>query len=226
MHHMFLSYHLPSYYLFSTNYSLLIPGAIAEEAGLPPGVLNVLPVGRDSVREAGLAMCSSPLLRKISFTGSTAVGKSLMRDSSSTVKRVSVKSLLQNCKRFLIFSKRSFYSNISFIQLSLELGGNAPFIVCADADLDVALSALMNAKFRTAGQACIASNRILVHEKIYDQFADMLSKKVSSALVCGDGFHPNTTLGPLINQQGLQKVILRVFFVLMRLLTYSIVLTD
>lgn len=96
--------------------------------------------------------------------------------------------------------------NFSILQLSLELGGNAPFIVCADADLDIALSALMNAKFRNAGQACIASNRILVHDKIYDQFADMLSKKISATLVCGDGFGPNTTLGPLINDQGLSKV--------------------
>lgn len=90
-------------------------------------------------------------------------------------------------------------------QISLELGGNAPFIVFDDADLDLALTALMAAKFRNAGQACIASNRILVQEGVYDKFAAMLTA-AAGKLVTGDGFHGSTHMGPLINQGGLDKV--------------------
>ncbi len=90
-------------------------------------------------------------------------------------------------------------------QISLELGGNAPFIVFDDADLDVALSALLAAKFRNAGQACIASNRILVQEGVYDKFAAMLAV-AAQGIVCGDGFDKSSTMGPLINANGLAKV--------------------
>lgn len=161
-----------------TPLSALALCAIAQEAGVPPGVVNCVPVGREHVKEVGAALCNNERLRMISFTGSTAVGKTLMRDSASTVKRV-----------------------------ALELGGNAPFIVCEDADLDTAISALMTAKFRNSGQACIASNRVLVHRKVYNQFAEKLAATVKSKLVCGDGFSPSSTLGPLINEQGLSKVI-------------------
>lgn len=88
----------------------------------------------------------------------------------------------------------------------MELGGNAPFIVFDDADLDVALSALMNAKYRNAGQVCIASNRILVQASVYEKFSEMVTQAVNG-LVVGDGFGPSTTLGPLINSKGLAKVI-------------------
>lgn len=151
--------------------------AIAEEAGVPPGVINCLTVGRDEVVDVGKVLCNSPLIRKVSFTGSTPVGKWLMRESASTVKRV-----------------------------SLELGGNAPFIVFDDADLDVAVAALMSSKFRNAGQACIASNRVFVQDGVYDKFAQMLADKVSKTLKCGNGMDAGTSIGPLINQQGLAKV--------------------
>jgi succinate-semialdehyde dehydrogenase / glutarate-semialdehyde dehydrogenase len=150
--------------------------AIAEEAGIPSGVINCLTVGREEVKAVGEALCHSDKIRKLSFTGSTAVGKFLMRESASTVKKV-----------------------------SLELGGNAPFIVFDDADLDVAVKAIMTTKFRNAGQACIASNRILVQENVYEKFADLLCKKVTK-MVVGNGLQPGVSLGPLINQKGLEKV--------------------
>lgn len=159
-----------------TPLSALALCAIAEEAGVPPGVVNCVTVAREEVEGVGQTLCHSKQLRKISFTGSTAVGKWLMREASSTVKRV-----------------------------SLELGGNAPFIVFDDADLNVALTALVNSKFRNAGQACIASNRILVQEGVYDKFAEMVASAVKN-MKCGDGFHVDSTIGPLINQQGLTKV--------------------
>jgi len=159
-----------------TPLSALALCAIAHEAGVPPGVINCLTVGREEVIEVGAALCHNPLLRKLSFTGSTKVGQWLMKESSSTLKRI-----------------------------SLELGGNAPFIVFNDADLDVALAALMNSKFRNAGQTCISSNRILVQEGVYDTFSKMVSNKVSE-LVCGNGIDKGVTVGPLINDQGLLKV--------------------
>ena len=150
--------------------------AIAEEAGVPKGVINCLTVARDEVVEVGASMCHSPLFRKLSFTGSTAVGKWLMKESASTVKR-----------------------------LSMELGGNAPFIVFDDADLDVAVQALLMSKFRNAGQTCISSNRVFVQAGVYDKFASLLADKVR-AMRCGNGLDATTTTGPLINGQGLAKV--------------------
>jgi succinate-semialdehyde dehydrogenase/glutarate-semialdehyde dehydrogenase len=93
------------------------------------------------------------------------------------------------------------------IQLSLELGGNAPFIVFDDADLNQAVNALMFAKFRNAGQACIAANRVLVQEKVYDEFSHLLAAAVNKSLKVGHGMHGESTMGPLINQAGLRKVI-------------------
>lgn len=159
-----------------TPLSALALCAIAHEAGVPAGVINCLTVGREEVTEVGMALCHNPLLRKLSFTGSTKVGQWLMKESASTLKRI-----------------------------SLELGGNAPFIVFDDADLHVALNALMNSKFRNAGQTCISSNRILVQEGVYEKFAKMVSEKVAE-LVCGNGLDKGVTLGPLINDQGLLKV--------------------
>jgi acyl-CoA reductase-like NAD-dependent aldehyde dehydrogenase len=149
---------------------------IAKEAGIPDGVLNCLTVAREEVIEVGKSLCKSHQIKKVSFTGSTAVGKWLLRESADTVKKV-----------------------------SMELGGSAPFIVFDDADIEVAVNALIASKFRNAGQVCIASNRILVQRKVYDEFAAAFSKRVN-ALVCGDGTHRDTNVGPLINQNQLNKV--------------------
>eukprot|EP00596_Hydrurales_sp_CCMP1899_P003905 CAMPEP_0119043564 /NCGR_PEP_ID=MMETSP1177-20130426/23398_1 /TAXON_ID=2985 /ORGANISM="Ochromonas sp, Strain CCMP1899" /LENGTH=448 /DNA_ID=CAMNT_0007011917 /DNA_START=303 /DNA_END=1649 /DNA_ORIENTATION=+ len=159
-----------------TPLSALALCAIAEEAGVPKGVINCLTVSREEVQEVGLALCHNDLIRKISFTGSTNIGKWLMRESASTVKRT-----------------------------SMELGGNAPFIVFEDADLQVAVKALIATKFRNAGQACIASNRILVHEKIYEKFSNMLAEKVAKMKI-GNGLENGTSIGPLINAQALAKI--------------------
>jgi succinate-semialdehyde dehydrogenase/glutarate-semialdehyde dehydrogenase len=160
-----------------TPLSALALCAIGKEAGVPAGVLNCLTVAREDVREVGLELCHNRDIRKVSFTGSTNVGKWLMQESASTVKRV-----------------------------SLELGGNAPFIVFDDADLDVALKALIASKFRNAGQTCISSNRILVQDAVYDKFLDMVVNYVTKEMRCGDGFHTTSTVGPLINSAGLDKV--------------------
>ena len=159
-----------------TPLSALALCAIAHEAGVPPGVINCLTVGREEVVEVGTALCHSKVIRKLSFTGSTAVGKFLYRECSETVKK-----------------------------LSLELGGNAPFIVFDDADVDVAVKALMNAKFRNTGQTCISSNRVFVQEGIYDRFSQALAEKVKEIKV-GDGFDAINAAGPLINHAGLAKV--------------------
>lgn len=159
-----------------TPLSALAICAIIQEAGVPAGVVNCLTVSRDDVEDVGRALCHSKLIRKVSFTGSTAVGKWLMRESASTVKRI-----------------------------SLELGGNAPFIVFDDADIDVAVAACINSKLRNAGQVCIATNRILVQEGIYDAFSQKLADAVRKLKV-GNGFDHDTNLGPLINSKGLAKV--------------------
>jgi succinate-semialdehyde dehydrogenase/glutarate-semialdehyde dehydrogenase len=151
--------------------------SLVEEAGFPPGVVNCLTVGREEVVDTGAAMCHSEALRKISFTGSTAVGKWLYRECASTVKKI-----------------------------SLELGGNAPFIVFDDADLKLAAGAIVNSAFRNAGQVCISSQRILVQEGVYEKFADMVAKKVKSTFKLGNGLEAATSMGPLINQAGLSKV--------------------
>jgi len=159
-----------------TPLSALALCALAEMAGVPAGVVNCLTVGREEVVQVGAQLCHSDYIRKVSFTGSTAVGKWLLKESSVGVKRV-----------------------------SMELGGNAPFIVFEDADIDVAVRALMAAKFRNAGQACIAANRILVQRPIMDRFTEALSKKVNG-LKTGDGMTPGISMGPLINSKGLSKV--------------------
>eukprot|EP01035_Chromulina_nebulosa_P019874 gene19874-25826_t len=159
-----------------TPFSALAICAIADEVGIPSGVIQCLTVGRDEVIEVGTALCHSEYIRKLSFTGSNDVGKWLMRECASTLKKI-----------------------------SLELGGSAPFIVFDDADIDVAIKALINSKFRNAGQACIASNRILVQAGIYDQFANALTNKVSKMKV-GNGLDKDVQIGPLINSKGLQKV--------------------
>ncbi|EPC03425.1 succinate-semialdehyde dehdyrogenase [Litchfieldella anticariensis FP35 = DSM 16096] len=150
--------------------------ALAEEAGLPAGVLNIVTSSREQVSEVVGAWLDDGRVRKITFTGSTAVGKLLARDSAPTLKR-----------------------------LSLELGGNAPFIVFEDADLDAAVEGLMAAKFRNGGQTCVSPNRVYVQESVYDAFADKLVARVQSLRV-GPGDHDDSQIGPMINARAVDKI--------------------
>jgi len=147
--------------------------ALAEEAGVPPGVLNV--VTGDAVKIGG-ELTSNPLVRMITFTGSTEVGKLLMRQSADTMKK-----------------------------LSLELGGNAPFIVFDDADVDAAVEGALASKYRNAGQTCVCANRILVQNGIYDRFAAKLATAAAKQKV-GAGHEEGVVQGPLINAEALAKV--------------------
>ncbi len=157
----------------ATPFSAFALAELAHRAGFPPGVLNV--VSGNPV-EIGNEMCANPAVRKLSFTGSTAVGRLLMQQVAPTVKK-----------------------------LSLELGGNAPFIVFDDADLDAAVEGAMISKFRNAGQTCVCANRIFVQDKVYAAFADKLAVKVA-ALKVGVGTESGVTQGPLINARALAKV--------------------
>ncbi|MFK4822651.1 NAD-dependent succinate-semialdehyde dehydrogenase [Ochrobactrum quorumnocens] len=156
-----------------TPYSALALAELAERAGIPKGIFNI--VTGDAAAIGG-ELTSSPIVRKISFTGSTRVGKLLLEQSANTVKKV-----------------------------AMELGGNAPLIVFDDADLDVAVQGVLNAKFRNTGQTCICPNRIYVHENVHDVFIDRLSTAVRSMKV-GDGFVDGVQQGPLINEAALTKV--------------------
>lgn len=158
----------------STPLSALALAVLAEEAGLPAGVLNVLPTNQPEA--VGRALTESSTVRKLSFTGSTAVGKQLMRQCAGTVKR-----------------------------LSLELGGNAPFIVFDDADLQAAVSGAIQSKYRNAGQTCICANRFYVQASIYDDFVARLATEVDG-LKMGDGRAAGTEIGPLIDREALRKV--------------------
>jgi succinate-semialdehyde dehydrogenase / glutarate-semialdehyde dehydrogenase len=157
----------------ATPYSALALAELAQRAGFPPGVLNVL-TGKAAA--IGGEMTSNPLVRKLSFTGSTEIGRLLMKQASSTVKKI-----------------------------SLELGGNAPFIVFDDADLDAAAEGAMVSKYRNAGQTCVCANRLFVHDKVYDAFAAKLAERVR-ALKVGPGTEAGVTQGPLINRAALDKV--------------------
>ncbi|XP_050227145.1 succinate-semialdehyde dehydrogenase, mitochondrial isoform X2 [Mercurialis annua] len=156
-----------------TPLTALAAAELALQAGIPPGVLNVV-MGK--AREIGDTLLTSPQVRKITFTGSTAVGKKLMEGAAGTVKKV-----------------------------SLELGGNAPCIVFDDADIDTAVKGSLAAKFRNSGQTCVCANRILVQEGIYEEFAEAFSKAVQNLQV-GDGFTEGVAQGPLINEAAVQKV--------------------
>lgn len=157
-----------------TPFSALALAELADRAGIPPGVINIV-TGSDS-KAIGKEMTDSPKVRKLSFTGSTRVGKLLMKQCADTVKRV-----------------------------SLELGGNAPFIVFDDADIDAAVKGAVASKFRNSGQTCVCANRFLVQRDIYDQFAVKLVEAVKQLKV-GNGMNEDSRQGPLINQQGLDKV--------------------
>lgn len=157
-----------------TPLSALALAALAEQAGMPPGIFNVITTTHSS--EVGAELCTSPIVRKLSFTGSTAVGKLLMRQCADTVKK-----------------------------LSLELGGNAPFIVFDDADLDAAVSGAMASKYRNTGQTCVCANRLLVQDGIYPAFAEKLAVAVA-ALKVGSGTEDGVNQGPLINESAIQKI--------------------
>ena len=157
-----------------TPLSALALAALAEEAGIPAGVFNVV-CGADA-KAIGGEMTANPIVRKLSFTGSTAVGKQLMSQCADTVKKT-----------------------------SMELGGNAPFIVFDDADLDAAIDGAMASKYRNAGQTCVCSNRLLVQDGIYDAFAEKLTAKVREFSL-GNGSDPQTSMGPLITPAACHKV--------------------
>lgn len=157
-----------------TPLSALAIAELAEQAGVPKGIINVV-VGTNS-SEIGQALTSSSIVRKLSFTGSTAVGKILTRNCADTMKKV-----------------------------SMELGGNAPFIVFDDADIDSAVSGAMISKFRNTGQTCVCTNRFLVQEGIYDEFVTRLAKAVKTLNV-GNGMDEGVNQGPLISLKALEKV--------------------
>ena len=156
-----------------TPFSALAMAELAERAGIPAGVLNIVTGDATAI---GGEMCANPVVRKLSFTGSTEIGRTLMRLSSDTVKK-----------------------------LSLELGGNAPFIVFDDADLDAAVEGAIASKYRNAGQTCVCANRIYVQDGVYDAFAAKLTEKVKGFKV-GAGSEPGVVIGPLIDEQGVKKV--------------------
>ena len=158
----------------ATPLSALALAELAARAGLPKGVLNIV-TGSDP-DAIGRELTTNPLVRKFSFTGSTAVGKKLMAQCAGTVKKV-----------------------------SLELGGNAPFIIFDDSDLEAAADGAMASKFRNAGQTCVCANRLLVQDSIYDAFVEKLSARVAKLKV-GDGAEAGVTIGPLINEKGVAKV--------------------
>ncbi|OTG93247.1 NAD-dependent succinate-semialdehyde dehydrogenase [Acinetobacter sp. ANC 3832] len=156
-----------------TPLSALALVALAEQAGIPKGVVNVV---TGSAREIGAVLTSHPTVRKVSFTGSTQVGKLLMQQCSTTMKKV-----------------------------SMELGGNAPFIVFDDADLDHAVEGALVSKFRNSGQTCVCTNRILVQDKVYDAFIEKLTAAVSKLKVA-DAFEQGAEQGPLINEKAIDKI--------------------
>jgi succinate-semialdehyde dehydrogenase/glutarate-semialdehyde dehydrogenase len=156
-----------------TPFSALAMAELAERAGIPKGVLNIVTGDAPAI---GAELCANALVRKLSFTGSTEVGRILMRQSADTVKK-----------------------------LSLELGGNAPFIVFDDADLDAAVEGALASKYRNAGQTCVCANRFYVQDKVYDAFAAKLIDKVRAFKV-GAGTEAGVVIGPLIDEQGVKKV--------------------
>jgi len=156
-----------------TPFSALALAELAERAGVPKGVFSVV---TGSAADIGGEMTSNPVVRKLSFTGSTEIGKKLMVQCADTVKKV-----------------------------SMELGGNAPFIVFDDADLDAAVEGAMASKYRNTGQTCVCANRLLVQDAVYDAFADKLAKAVLKLKV-GNGMEAGVTQGPLIDMQALEKV--------------------
>ncbi|GAB4173836.1 MAG: NADP-dependent succinate-semialdehyde dehydrogenase [Thalassobaculales bacterium] len=159
-----------------TPLSALALAVLAERAGLPEGVLSVITGAAEDAPVIGGELTANPLVRKLGFTGSTEVGKLLMRQCAGTVKKI-----------------------------SLELGGNAPFIVFDDADIDQAVEGAIISKFRNTGQTCVCANRVLVQAKVYDAFAERLAARVA-AMKVGPGLEEGVVQGPLIDMQALAKV--------------------
>ena len=157
-----------------TPFSALALAELAREAGMPPGVFNVL---TGPAAEIGAELTANPVVRKLSFTGSTAVGKMLMRECADTVKKI-----------------------------SLELGGHAPFIVFDDADLDEAVEGAVASKYRNSGQTCVCANRFIIQEGIYEAFSDRLIQAVTEQLKVGNGFDEGVNQGPLIDLNAVLKV--------------------
>ena len=159
-----------------TPLTALAAAELAVRAGIPAGVLNILTADSDNSIAVGKVFCASDIVRHISFTGSTEVGRILMAQSAPNIKK-----------------------------LALELGGNAPFIVFDDADIDSAVEGAMASKYRNAGQTCVCANRIYVQDKVYDQFVEKFAAKVK-ALKVGNGFEDGVAQGPLIEDAAVQKV--------------------
>ena len=159
----------------ATPLSAFATAELAERAGVPAGVINIV---SGNTREIGAEMTSNPIVRKLTFTGSTPVGKKLMADCSATVKRT-----------------------------SMELGGNAPFIVFDDADIDAAVQGAMICKFRNAGQTCVCANRIMVQDGVYEEFAEKLMLAATESLKLGNGAEDGVNVGPLINEQAANDVV-------------------
>ena len=159
-----------------TPFSALALAVLAERAGIPAGLLSVIPADVDASREVGGELCDNPIVRKMSFTGSTGVGIKLMQQCAPSLKK-----------------------------LSLELGGNAPFIVFDDADLDAAVEGAIISKFRNAGQTCVCANRLYIQDSVYDAFAAKLQVAVAKLKV-GNGMLEGITTGPLINPEAVAKV--------------------
>ncbi|MEM1326821.1 MAG: NAD-dependent succinate-semialdehyde dehydrogenase [Bacteroidota bacterium] len=157
-----------------TPLSALALGVLAREAGMPDGVLNI--VTTNDAETVGKVLTTHPTVKKISFTGSTEVGKILMKQASSTVKKV-----------------------------SLELGGNAPFIVFKDADIDAAIEGAIASKYRNAGQTCICTNRFFAHADVYDEFVKKLTK-ASADLTVGNGLEKGTDIGPMVEEDAVKSV--------------------
>ncbi|XP_074062021.1 succinate-semialdehyde dehydrogenase, mitochondrial [Macrotis lagotis] len=160
-----------------TPLSALALGELANQAGIPGGVYNVVPCSRQKAKEVGEALCTDPLVSKISFTGSTATGKILLHYAADSVKRV-----------------------------SMELGGHAPFIVFDSANVDQAVAGALASKFRNSGQTCVCSNRFLVQKGIHDSFVKKFAEAIKRELRVGHGFEERTTQGPLINEKAVEKV--------------------
>ena len=156
-----------------TPFSALAFAYLAEEAGVPKGLLNVLTGNAQTI---GKALTDSEVVRKLTFTGSTEIGKMLLKECANTVKRV-----------------------------SMELGGHAPFIVFEDADIEAAIQGAIAAKYRNSGQTCVCANRIYVHKDVYEEFSKGFTKEAGK-LKTGQGFDPSTDQGPLIDEAALAKV--------------------
>jgi succinate-semialdehyde dehydrogenase/glutarate-semialdehyde dehydrogenase len=159
-----------------TPLTALALALLAHEAGVPPGVLNIISASREHAVATVADWLEDSRVRKVTFTGSTPVGKYLARESASTLKK-----------------------------LSLELGGNAPFIVFDDADLDAAVTGLLAAKFRNGGQTCVCPNRVYVQDGVYERFANMLSERVAELKVA-PATDPAAQIGPMINVRALEKI--------------------